>query len=197
MAKKTRIDRRGKIRSIVTRWNFPNNKPHWSITKRASVWRRRRIIDDVRASDSVTLSDAIEAHLNRPVASSVVLTDAVAINGEKIILNSVTFADTGGIVKNFESPANASSVSLSDSIGFDLGTLSRVFNTSKFTDTLFNAIGADQEFYTDSVTASDSVSLDVSKPLSETASVSDSIGFAFDTSGVFNTNVINLSQFNG
>ena len=53
MAKKTRIDRRGKIRSIVRK--FPTgNKPHWSITKRAAVWERRRIIDDVWLADVIT-----------------------------------------------------------------------------------------------------------------------------------------------
>ena len=45
MAKKTRIDRRGKIRSIVRK--FPKEKrQHWSIVKRAQVWERRRIIDE-------------------------------------------------------------------------------------------------------------------------------------------------------
>ena len=42
MAKKTRIDRRGKIRSLVTK--FPAaQKVHWSVTKRAAVHRRQRI----------------------------------------------------------------------------------------------------------------------------------------------------------
>ena len=41
MAKKTRIDRRGKIRSLVRK--FPTgDKPHWSVTKRAAVNQRRR-----------------------------------------------------------------------------------------------------------------------------------------------------------
>ena len=196
MAKKTRIDRRGKIRSIVKPWNFPNNKPHWSITKRAAVNRRRRIIDDVWHTDNLILTDAILTHLERFVTESVSLSDTANINGEKVIINSQVVTDTDGISKNFQQPSNADSFSLSDSIGFELGTLSSVFNTGKVNDMLFNAVGYDQEFLTDSITAGDAVTLNASTAEGDTATISDSVGFSFVISSMFNGNSINLSQFN-
>jgi len=195
MAKKTRIDRRGKIRSIVRK--FPKEKrQHWSIVKRAQVWERRRIIDEVIEFDTVTVTDAIVPHLTRYVTDSVTFSDTANINGEKVVINSQTITDDGGISKQFQQPANADSVSLSDSIGFELGTLSSVFNTGKVNDMLFNAVGYDQEFLTDSITASDAVSLAPNSGQSETVSVSDSVGFDFLVGSVFNTSAINLSQFN-
>ena len=195
MAKKTRIDRRGKIRSIVRK--FPKEKrQHWSIVKRAQVWERRRIIDEVFASDTFTVTDSIVPHLTRYVTDSVTFSDTANINGEKVVINSQTITDDGGISKNFQQPANADSISLSDSVGFELGTLSSVFNTGKVNDMLFNAVGYDQEFLTDSVTASDAVSLAPESGQSETVSVSDSVGFNFLVGSEFNTSAINLSQFN-
>lgn len=195
MAKKTRIDRRGKIRSIVRK--FPKEtRQHWSITKRAQVWERRRIIDEVIEFDTVTVTDAIVPHLTRYVTDSVTFSDTANINGEKVVINSQTITDDGGISKQFQQPANADSVSLSDSVGFELGTLSSVFNTGKVNDMLFNAVGYDQEFLTDSITASDAVSLAPNSGQSETVSVSDSVGFDFLVGSVFNTSAINLSQFN-
>tara|TARA_R110002126_G_scaffold176144_2_gene324763 strand:+ start:18 stop:611 length:594 start_codon:yes stop_codon:yes gene_type:complete len=196
MAKKTRIDRRGKIRSIVKPWSFTKNKPHWSITKRAAVNRRRRIVDEVWQTDNVTVTDAIVPHLERFITEILSLSDVANINGEKIIINSQVVTDTGGISKNFQQPANASGISLSDSVGFELGTLSSVFNTGKVNDMLFNAVGYDQEFLTDSITAGDVVSLAPNSGQSEAVSVSDSIGFDFLIGSVLNTSVINLSQFN-
>lgn len=195
MAKKTRIDRRGKIRSLVRK--FPTGqKPHWSITKREAVNRRRRIVDEVWRTDNVTVTDAIVPHLERFITEILSLSDVANINGEKIIINSQVVTDTGGISKNFQQPANASGISLSDSIGFELGTLSSVFNTGKVNDMLFNAVGYDQEFLTDSITAGDAVSLAPNSGQSETVSVGDSIGFDFLVGSVLNTSVINLSQFN-
>ena len=195
MAKKTRIDRRGKIRSLVRK--FPTGpKAHWSITKRAAVWGRRRIIDEEWLYETIVLSDSIVPHLNRFVTDSVSLSDTANINGEKVIINSQTITDDGTISKNFQQPANADSFSLSDSVGFELGTLSSVFNTGKVNDMLFNAVGYDQEFYTDSITASDAVSLAPTSGQSEAVSVSDSIGFDFLVGSMFNTSTINLSQFN-
>ncbi len=195
MAKKTRIDRRGKIRSIVRK--FPKEKrQHWSIVKRAQVWERRRIIDEVFAASTFTVTDSIVPHLTRYVTDSVTFSDTANINGEKVVINSQTITDDGGISKNFQQPANADSISLSDSVGFELGTLSSVFNTGKVNDMLFNAVGYDQEFLTDSVTASDAVSLAPESGQSETVSVSDSVGFDFLVGSVFNTSAINLSQFN-
>jgi hypothetical protein len=197
MAKKTRIDRRGKIRSIVKRWNFTNNLPHWSITKRAAVWGRRRWIDDLWFTETITLSDVVLREQERLVSSGSTVGDAVNINDEKVILNSASFVDTGGIAKDFQSPSNASGATVSDSIGFELGTLSSVFNTGKINDMLFNAVGYDQSFYQDSVTASDAVILNAQNAKSDTASVSDSIGFSFQIGSEFNSSVINLSQLNG
>jgi hypothetical protein len=195
MAKKTRIDRRGTIRSIVRK--FPKEKrQHWSIVKRAQVWERRRIIDEVFAFDTITITDAIVPHLTRFVNDTVILSDTANINGEKVVINSQTITDDGGISKSFQQPANADSISLSDVIGFELGTLSSVFNTGKVNDMLFNAVGYDQEFYTDSVTASDAVSLAAESGQNETVSVSDSVGFTFLIGSVFNTSAMNLSQFN-
>jgi|TARA_B110000858_G_scaffold131532_1_gene149589 hypothetical protein len=196
MAKKTRIDRRGKIRSIVKPWSFTKNKPHWSITKRAAVNRRRRIVDEVWHTDNVTVTDAIVPHLERFITEILSLSDVANINGEKIIINSQVVTDTGGISKNFQQPANASGISLSDSVGFELGTLSSVFNTGKVNDMLFNAVGYDQEFLTDSITAGDAVSLAPNSGQSETVSVGDSIGFQFLVGSMLNSSVINLSQFN-
>ena len=195
MAKKTRIDRRGKIRSIVRK--FPKEKrQHWSIVKRAQVWERRRIIDEMSEFETVTVTDSIVPHLTRYVTDSVTFSDTANINGEKVVINSQTITDDGGISKQFQQPANADSVSLSDSVGFELGTLSSVFNTGKVNDMLFNAVGYDQEFLTDSITASDAVSLAPNSGQNETVSVSDSVGFDFLVGSVFNTSAINLSQFN-
>ena len=196
MAKiKGRIGNRGKIRPLV-RKRPEGRGPHWSITKRAAVWERRRVIDEVFEFETITVTDAIEPHLNRFVNDSVTLSDTANINGEKVVINSQTITDDGGISKNFQQPANADSISLSDSVGFELGTLSSVFNTGKVNDMLFNAVGYDQEFLTDSVTASDAVSLAPESGQSETVSVSDSVGFDFLVGSVFNTSAINLSQFN-
>ena len=195
MAKKTRIDRRGKIRSIVRRFP-PVKKAHWTIVKRAANWKRRRVIDEVFEFETVTVTDSIVPHLTRYVTDSVTFSDTANINGEKVVINSQTITDDGGISKQFQQPANADSVSLSDSVGFDLGTLSSVFNTGKVNDMLFNAVGYDQEFLTDSITASDAVSLAPNSGQSETVSVSDSVGFDFLVGSVFNTSAINLSQFN-
>lgn len=195
MAKKTRIDRRGKIRSIVRK--FPKEKrQHWSIVKRAQVWERRRIIDEIFASDTFTVTDSIVPSLTRLVNDSVTLSDTANINGEKVVINSQTITDDGGISKNFQQPANADSISFSDSVGFELGTLSSVFNTGKMNDMLFNAVGYDQEFLTDSITASDAVELNAQNAASDTATISDSVGFSFVVSSVFNANQLNLSQFN-
>ena len=60
MAKKTRIDRRGKIRSIVRRFP-PVKKAHWTIVKRAANWKRRRHQDEVIETDAVSYT-----HLTLP-----------------------------------------------------------------------------------------------------------------------------------
>ena len=175
MAKKTRIDRRGKIRSLVRK--FPTGqKPHWSITKRAAVNRRRRIIDDLFLQEFINVSDAISKHQQYFLTDAVGSSDTANINGEKIVINSQTITDDGGIAKNFQQPTNADSLSLSDSIGFELASSNSMFNVAKINDFFFNGEGDDFEFFTDSVTTADAISLHTNKGISETASTSDSIG---------------------
>ena len=197
MAKKTRIDRRGTIRSLssIVR-KRQGHKTYHKHAKRAAVWRRLAYIDDVFLTEEVIFSDVVVPHLNRFVNDSVTLSDTANINGEKVVINSQTITDDGGISKQFQQPANADSFSLSDSIGFELGTLSSVFNTGKVNDMLFNAVGFDQEFYTDSITASDAVELNAQNASSDTATISDSVGFSFVVSSIFNSNQLNLSQLN-
>jgi hypothetical protein len=195
MAKKTRIDRRGKIRSIVRK--FPKEKrQHWSIVKRAQVWERRRIVDEVFAAENITVTDTITPHLNRYINDSLSASDAVNIDNAVLMISEATITDDGTIVKDFQQPANADSISFSDSIGFDLGTLSGMFNAAKFNGTTFGAIMADQEFYTDSLTATDSVTWEVTKPITETATITDSIGLNFEVSSIINAAPMGLSQFN-
>lgn len=196
MAKiKGRIGNRGKIRPLV-RKRAEGRGPHWSITKRAAVWERRRVIDEVFATENITVTDTITPHLNRFINDSLSTSDVVNIDNAVLMISEATITDDGTIVKDFQQPANADSVSLSDSVGFEVGTLSSVFNTGKVNDMLFNAVGYDQEFLTDSITASDAVSLAPNSGQSETVSVSDSVGFDFLVGSVFNTSAINLSQFN-
>ena len=195
MAKKTRIDRRGKIRSIVRRFP-PVKKAHWTIVKRAANWKRRRHIDEVIETDVITITETITPHLNRFVNDSLSTSDAVNIDNAVLMISTATITDDGTIVKDFQQPANADSISFSDSIGFELGTLSSLFNTAKLNDTLFGAIMADQEFYTDSLTATDSVAWEVTKPLTETATITDSIGFTFEVGSLLNAAPMGLSQFN-
>ena len=90
MAKiKGRIGNRGKIRPLV-RKRPEGRGPHWSITKRAAVWERRRVIDEVFEFETITVTDAIEPHLNRFVNDSVTFSDTANINGEKVVINSQT-----------------------------------------------------------------------------------------------------------
>jgi len=175
MAKKTRIDRRGKIRSLVRK--FPTgDKPHWSITKRAAVDRRRRIIDDLFLTEIINVSDSIVKHQQYFLSDAVGSSDTANINGEKVVINSQAITDDGGIAKNFQQPTNADTIGLSDSIGFELASSNSMFNLAKINDFFFNGEGDDFEFFTDSVTTADAISLHTNKGISETASTSDSIG---------------------
>lgn len=190
MAKKTRIDRRGKIRSLVRK--FPTGpKPHWAITKREAVNRRRRIIDDLWLYEIISLSDGIVKSQERNFTDTVTQSDTANINGEKVIINSVTAADDGTIGKDFQSPTNASSISLSDSIGFQLANSNSMFNSAKINEFFFNGEGDDFEFFTDSVTTADAISLHTNKGISETASTSDSIGLNLQ---LFKTETVNIAD---
>lgn len=193
MAKKTRIDRRGKIRSVVRK--FPTgNKPHWSITKREAVNRRRRIVDDVWLTETINITDEILVSYSRYFDETVSMADAVALGNDKLLLSS-TLVETDDVVKHAQ-PSNTDSMTVSDSVGMDLQSLNTQLNNFIFNFALFNGVGYDQEFVTDSVTMSDSVSLNASTAQSESVSVSDSVGFSFVVSSVFNANPVNLSQFN-
>ena len=194
MAKKTRIDRRGKIRSIVRRFP-PVKKAHWTVVKRAANWKRRRFIDEVWLTDGITLSDSILITYNRNFADTLTTSDTVSLNDAKVLISSTTVADTDGVSKHAQ-PSSTDSISMSDSVGLDMQSLNTQFNNFSFNFCLFNGIGYDQEFYTDSVTMSDSVSLHASKPVGDSVSVSDSIGFSFQIGSVFNSSAMNLSQFN-
>jgi len=193
MAKKTRIDRRGKIKSVVRK--FPTgNKPHWSITKREAVNRRRRIVDDVWLTETISITDEILVSYSRYFDETVSMADAVALGNDKLLLSS-TVVETDNVVKHAQ-PSNTDSMTISDSVGMDLQSLNTQLNNFIFNFALFNGVGYDQEFVTDSVTMSDSVSLNASTAQSESVSVSDSVGFSFVVSSVFNANPVNLSQFN-
>ncbi len=193
MAKKTRIDRRGKIRSIVRK--FPTgNKPHWAITKREAVNRRRRIVDDVWLTETISITDEILVSYSRYFVETVSMADAVALGNDKLLLSS-TVVETDNVVKHAQ-PSNTDSMTVSDSVGMDLQSLNTQLNNFIFNFALFNGVGYDQEFVTDSVTMSDSVSLNASTAQSESVSLSDSVGFSFVISSVFNANSVNLSQFN-
>ena len=193
MAKKTRIDRRGKIKSVVRK--FPTgNKPHWSITKREAVNRRRRIVDDVWLTETISITDEILVSYSRYFDETVSMADAVALGNDKLLLSS-TVVETDDVVKHAQ-PSNTDSMTISDSVGMDLQSLNTQLNNFIFNFALFNGVGYDQEFVTDSVTMSDSVSLNASTAQSESVSVSDSVGFSFVVSSVFNANPVNLSQFN-
>ena len=175
MAKKTRIDRRGKIRSLVTK--FPaGKKVHWAVTKRAAVNQRRRNIDELFFQELVNVSDVITKERQVFFSDAVGSSDTANINGEKVVINSQAISDDGGIAKNFQQPTNADTVGLSDSIGFMLASSNSTFNAARINDFFFNGEGDDFEFFTDEVTVTDGVSLNTSKALSETASTSDSIG---------------------
>ena len=177
MAKKTRIDRRGTIRSItsIARTRV-QARTHWSYTKREAVNRRRRIIDDLFFAELVNVSDSISKNQQTFFTDAVGSSDTANINGEKVVINSQAITDDGGIGKNFESPANADSFSVSDVLGFELASQNAVFNVAKIGAFYFNGEGDDFEFFTDSVTISDAVGLNNTKVLSETATISDSIG---------------------
>ena len=246
MAKKTRIDRRGKIRSLVRK--FPTGqKPHWSITKRAAVNQRRRNIDEVFATDIINTIDEIVFNFAKNLSDGATIEDIVSIGGEKIIINSISFADSGGIIKNYDKPSTADglsaadvislgynkpvtenvttsdtivfniginksesltyseviakdfvmpslaeSASISDSIGFELMNPSGIFNVAKINDFYFNGLGDDQEFFTDSITTSDSVLLSYELNPSDSVTMSDSI--SFDIRLNFNNDSVTVSD---
>ena len=194
MAKiKGRIGNRGKIRPLV-RKRPEKRGPHWAVTKREAVNRRRRVIDDVWLTETISITDEILVSYSRYFDETVSMADAVALGNDKLLLSS-TVVETDDVVKHAQ-PSNTDSMTVSDSVGMDLQSLNTQLNNFIFNFALFNGVGYDQEFVTDSVTMSDSVSLNASTAQSESVSVSDSVGFSFVVSGIFNANPVNLSQFN-
>ena len=194
MAKiKGRIGNRGKIRPLV-RKRPEKRGPHWAVTKREAVNRRRRVIDDVWLTETISITDEILVSYSRYFDETVSMADAVALGNDKLLLSS-TVVETDDVVKHAQ-PSNTDSMTISDSVGMDLQSLNTQLNNFIFNFALFNGVGYDQEFVTDSVTMSDSVSLNASTAQSESVSVSDSVGFSFVVSGIFNANPVNLSQFN-
>ena len=194
MAKiKGRIGNRGKIRPLV-RKRPEKRGPHWAVTKREAVNRRRRVIDDVWLTETISITDEILVSYSRYFDETVSMADAVALGNDKLLLSS-TVVETDNVVKHAQ-PSNTDSMTVSDSVGMDLQSLNTQLNNFIFNYALFNGVGYDQEFVTDSVTMSDSVSLNASTAQSESVSVSDSVGFSFVVSGIFNANPVNLSQFN-
>ena len=194
MAKiKGRIGNRGKIRPLV-RKRPEKRGPHWAVTKREAVNRRRRVIDDVWLTETISITDEILVSYSRYFDETVSMADAVALGNDKLLLSS-TVVETDDVVKHAQ-PSNTDSMTVSDSVGMDLQSLNTQLNNFIFNFALFNGVGYDQEFVTDSVTMSDSVSLNASTAQSESVSVSDSVGFSFVVSSVLNENLINLSQFN-
>lgn len=193
---KSRIDRRGKIRSMI-RKRPEGRGPHWSITKRAAVNQRRRIIDDVWLSDSFTVSDSIDRNLNRVLTDSFTLSDAIVLNGEKVIIDSPTFSDDN-FTKDFEKPGLSDSATITDTIGLKLQDNLMLFNNNEINSAEFNAVAYDRRDVQDTVAVSDSLSYDMTKELSDSATMSDNIQVSLYSPGEpMNFNTMNLATING
>jgi len=195
MAKKTRIDRRGKIRSL-TRKQPPIVRLQWRKGKTLAVLARRRFIDDVFISDDITVTDSLFFHWYVFGTSSVTATDVANIDDQKVVISSTTLADTDGITKNYEQPANTSTATVTDSIGFVKADFNIQFNNNVFNFALLNGIGYDQEAFTDSMTVTDGVVLSSNEVSTSSTNVTDSIGFVFNVGSVLNGSEMNLSQLN-
>ena len=196
MAKKTRIDRRGKIRSL-TRKQPPIVRLQWRKAKTLAVLARRRFIDDVWLAEFVTTNDEVLVHLNKQVAEIVGLSDTVNLNGEKIIIDSPVFSDDG-FVKDFSQPGLADIASMTDSIGFKLQDNLMLFNNNEMNSAEFNAIAYDLVNVGDTMAVTDSFSFAITKGLSDSAITSDKVEMSlFVPNQPMNTNIINLATLNG
>jgi len=196
MAKKTRIDRRGKIRSL-TRKQPPIVRLQWRKGKTLAVLARRRFIDDVWLAEFVTTNDEVLVHLNKQVAEIVGLSDTVNLNGEKIIIDSPVFSDDG-FVKDFSQPGLADIASMTDSIGFKLQDNLMLFNNNEMNSAEFNAIAYDLVNVGDTMAVTDSFSFAITKGLSDSAITSDKVEMSlFVPNQPMNTNIINLATLNG
>jgi hypothetical protein len=196
MAKKTRIDRRGKIRSL-TRKQPPIVRLQWRKAKTLAVLARRRFIDDVWLAEFVTTNDEVLVHLNKQVTEIVGLSDTVNLNGEKIIIDSPVFSDDG-FVKDFSQPGLADIASMTDSIGFKLQDNLMLFNNNEMNSAEFNAIAYDLVNVGDTMAVTDSFSFAITKGLSDSAITSDKVEMSlFVPNQPMNTNIINLATLNG
>ena len=197
MAKKTRIDRRGKIRSL-TRKQPPIVRLQWRKGKTLAVLARRRFIDDVWITSEVVFTDSILRNLNRVLDSdSISMSDTAVLNGEKIIIDSPTFTDDG-FVKDVDKPGLADAASITDTIGFKLQDNLMLFNNNEINAAPFNAIAYLLQNETDTQTITDSISLAVTTNLSDSAIMSDNVGMSlFVPNQPMNTNIINLATLNG
>lgn len=193
---KSRIDRRGKIRSLV-RKRPEGRGPHWSITKRAAVNQRRRIIDDVWLTETVSVSDSAVRNLNRLLSDSFTLSDTIVLNGEKVIIDSPTFSDDN-FSKDFEKPGLSDSATVTDTIGLKLADNLMLFNNNEINSAEINAVAYDRRNVEDTFAVSDSISYDMTKELSDSATISDSVGVVLFAEGQpMNSNSMNLATING
>jgi len=193
---KSRIDRRGKIRSMI-RKRPEGRGPHWSITKRAAVWRRRRIIDDVILTDTFSVSDSVERNLNRILTDSFTLSDTIVLNGEKVIIDSPTFSDDT-FSKDFQKPGLSDSATITDTIGLKLQDNLMLFNNNEINSAEFNAVAYDRRSVEDTLAVSDALSYDMTKELSDSATMSDNIQVSLYSPGEpMNFNTMNLATING
>ena len=193
---KSRIDRRGKIRSMI-RKRPEGRGPHWSITKRAAVWRRRRIIDDVFLTDTFSVSDSVERNLNRILTDSFTLSDTIVLNGEKVIIDSPTLSDDT-FSKDFQKPGLSDSATITDTIGLKLQDNLMLFNNNEINSAEFNAVAYDRRSVEDTLAVSDALSYDMTKELSDSATMSDNIQVSLYSPGEpMNFNTMNLATING
>ncbi len=193
---KSRIDRRGKIRSLV-RKRPTGRGPHWRVIKYAGMWQKRRVIDDVWARDNVATADAVLLHIRKQFSESFSLSDTANLNGEKIIIDSPMFSDDG-FVKDFQQPGLSDAASITDTIGFKIQDNLMLFNNNEINSSEFNAIAYSLINKQDNFTVSDSLSFGVVKDLSDFAIIADNVEMSlFMPNQPLNTNIINLATLNG
>mgnify|MGYP001580540692 FL=1 len=196
MAKGRVYNSRGKIRSLV-RKRPTGRGPHWSITKRAAVWQRRRVLDDVWAVDNVATADTVLLHIRKQFAESIGLSDTVVLNGEKVIIDSPVFSDDG-FVKDFKQPGLADAATVTDTIGFKLQDNLMLFNNNEINSAELNAIAYDLVNVEDTLAVTDITSFEFTKSLSDSAIMSDNLEMSlFVPNQPMNTNIINLATLNG
>ena len=81
-------------KKAISTWSKRPEKrgPHWSITKREAVNRRRRVIDDVWLTETISITDEVLVSYSRYFDETVSMADAVALGNDKLftsLLNMV------------------------------------------------------------------------------------------------------------